>query len=88
MMLSRFERMAADYARDELGWPEVEVYGTQRDPKVYECCAVWLHLGAADGTPVGKIGLIVHLSDGVLEEFDPELDGEPGQLGSGEPRLF
>jgi len=74
------EHLAIEYAKNDLGYSSPEVYGNQLDPQVREISAVWLR---DQDNPDYDIGLIVHTKDGVLEEFDPAIDGKPGELQSG-----
>lgn len=72
----KLRALARSYAVEELHWEsEVEVYGFQADPIVRGTGAVWLR--RADGF---ELGLVVNAGVGVLTEFDPDLDGEPGEL--------
>lgn len=85
---------SAPYARAALaylftaGWKDAHVYGFQPDIKNPDYAAVWLISDAgvrrrARGKAAlsGHVcGLIVSRTHGVTDEFDPEIDGEPGQL--------
>ena len=82
--MTRNESEAIRYARDEMGMKQPEVYGKQRDPKVRSCTAYWLKDGSK---PKWTLGLIV-TSGEVIDEFEPDMEAEPGKLTSGSPRLF
>lgn len=86
-MRERLERAAVEYVRDDLGWFEVEVYGFQFDPVVGDAAAVWLRVADVGEDPI-EFGLILNVRDGVIDEFDPADEGQPGTLRSGELRFF
>lgn len=67
---------AVQYAKDELGYSDPVIYGSQVDPSVVGVYALWLRERACRKI---RVGLIVCADRGVLDEFDPDAD-KPGTL--------
>lgn len=71
--------IALEYARDELGYKNPVVYGSQRDPKVVGCFAVWVR----EDSQMVFVGLIVSGGE-VIDEFEPDAEHAPGKLKTGD----